>query len=103
MMNTRYRITRNPHDEQEKEVISLEECKLFFAKQADFSYVKQYSVRSNETVMTITGEFFLWSVLNTSIPFRYFEGDVYVAVSHELIYNKMLEVAQGLKATYLEG
>lgn len=102
-MNTRYRITRNPQEEQAGNVISLEECKAFFAKQADFSYAEQYAVRSNETVMTITGEFFMWNVADSAIPFRFFEGDVYVAVSHELIYEKMQEVAAGLNATYIEG
>lgn len=102
-MNTRYRITRNLHDEQCENTISLAECKAYFSTQADFAHAEEYSVRSNETVMTIKGEFFMWQVEGTQIPFRYFEGDVYVSVSHEIIYHKMLEVAEGLKAQYIEG
>ncbi|MOA60053.1 hypothetical protein D3C78_1848350 [compost metagenome] len=53
--------------------------------------------------MTIKGEFFMWQLGEVQIPFRYYEGDVYVAVSHEVIYQKMLEVAEGLHAHYMEG
>jgi len=102
-MNTRYRITRNPHDEQCENTISLDECKAFFSNQSDFLHAEEYFVRSNETVMKIKGEFFMWQVEGTEIPFRYFDGDVYVSVSHEIIYHKMLEVAEGLNARYIEG
>ncbi|HIW33210.1 MAG TPA: hypothetical protein IAA29_10530 [Candidatus Paenibacillus intestinavium] len=102
-MNTRYRITRNLDSDQCDKAISLHECKLFFGEQADFTHMEQYSSRSGETVMTIKGEFFMWQVGEVQIPFRYFHGDVYVSVSHEIIYHKMLEVAAGLNAQYIEG
>lgn len=102
-MNSRYRITRNLHSDQFENVIPLNECQLFFANQADFTHSEQYSTRSGETVMTIKGEFFMWQVGEVQIPFRYFEGDVYVSVSHESIYQKMLEVAEGLNAQCMEG
>ena len=102
-MNTRYRITRSVHDDQVENVISLEECKMFFAQQDDFVHREEYSSRSGDTVMKIKGEFFMWQIGEVQIPFRYFEGDVYVSVSHEVIYHKMLEVAEGLNAQYIEG
>ncbi|GIP60859.1 hypothetical protein J15TS10_46730 [Paenibacillus woosongensis] len=37
------------------------------------------------------------------IPFRFYEGDLYVAVSHDVIFQKMLEVAEHLNAQYIEG
>lgn len=102
-MNTRYRITRNLQGDQFENVISFDECKMFFEKQHDFVHTEQYSFRSGETVMTIKGEFFMWQVGEVQIPFRYFEGDVYVSVSHENTYNKMEEVAEGLNAQCIEG
>lgn len=102
-MSTRYRITREGQAHSSGQVISLEECKSFFATQADFTHTEQYSFRSAETVMTIPGEFFMWQVGEAQIPFRYFEGDLYVAVSHELIFQKMVEVAEQLQAQFVEG
>ena len=102
-MNIRYRITRNFQADPFENSISLDECKEYFAKQADFTLMEQYSVRSAETVMTIKGDFFMWQVGESQIPFRYFDGDVYVSVSHEVIYHKMLEVAEGLNAKFMEG
>jgi len=102
-MNTRYRITRNLQDDQSENIISIEECKMFFAKQADFEHREEYSSRSGDTVMKIKGEFFIWQLGEVQIPFRYFDGDVYVSVSHEIIYHKMLEVAEGLNAQCIEG
>jgi len=102
-MNTRYKITRNQDDPQSDQQISLEESLAFFATQDDFSYTEHYSVHSNGTVMTIKGHFFMWQMGEAMVPFRYFEGDVYVAISHELIYRKMEEVAEGLRAFFIEG
>ena len=102
-MNPRYRITRNASGDHPELSIPLEECKQFFAKHPDFIYTDSYSVRSAETVMTISGDFFMWQVANVQIPFRYYEGDLYVAISHDLIFQKMLEVAEGLNAQYVEG
>lgn len=102
-MNPRYRITRNPSGDQPEHAMSLDECKAFFEQQPDFMYAEEYATRSAEAVMTIKGDFFMWQVGGTQIPFRYFDGDVYVAISHEIIYQKMLEVAEGLSAQYVEG
>lgn len=102
-MNPRYRITRNLQGDQPEPAIPLDECKLFFDQQPDFVYAEQYSVRSAETLMTIKGDFFMWQIGDAQIPFRYFDGSIYVAVSDEIIYQKMIEVAQGLNAIYIEG
>lgn len=102
-MNPRYRITRNANGDHSEFSISLNECKAFFSQQPDFVYAEEYAVRSAETVMTIPGDFFMWQVGGAQVPFRYFEGDLYVAISHEIIYSKMIEVAQGLSAQYIEG
>lgn len=102
-MNTRYRITRNADGNTPDQAISLDECKSYFATQTDFEYAQQYSFRSADTVMTIQGEFFLWKLGEVTIPFRYFEGDLYVAVSHEIIFQKILEIAEHLNAQYMEG
>lgn len=101
-MNPRYRITRNPEGDQQAQ-LSLEECQAFFSDQPDFLYTREYVVRSGDTTMTIEGDFFMWQAGGASIPFRYYEGDLYVAVSHELIFQRMVEVAQALEAQYLEG
>lgn len=102
-MSTRYRITRNADGNHPDNVISLDECKSFFATQTDFVYAEQYSFRSAETTMTIQGHFFLWQLGEATVPFRYYEGDLYVAVSHEIIFEKMVEVADRLNAQYIEG
>lgn len=101
-MNPRYRITRDAQGDQ-TESLSLEECTAFFSDQPDFIYTETYSVQSGGTTMTIEGHFFMWQVGGGQVPFRFHEGDLYVAVSHELIFQKMLEVAQALDAQCLEG
>ncbi|MFC6333690.1 hypothetical protein ACFP56_13770 [Paenibacillus septentrionalis] len=102
-MNTRYRITRNPAGEQPELQLTLEECKALFEQQPDFVYQEEYKVRNAETVMTIKGDFFMWQVGGAEVPFRYYDGDLYVAVSHEIIYEKMTELAQALEAQFVEG
>ncbi|WP_055107142.1 hypothetical protein [Paenibacillus ihumii] len=102
-MNTRYRITRNADGNHPDQVMSLDECKSYFAAQTDFVYAQEYSFRSADTTMKIPGDFFLWRLGEATIPFRYYEGDLYVAVSHEIIFQKMLEVAEHFNAQYIEG
>nr|WP_028594420.1 hypothetical protein [Paenibacillus assamensis] len=102
-MNTRYRITRNADGNQPDQMMSVDECKSYFETQPDFEYTKEYSFKSAETTMTIQGDFFLWHVGEATIPFRYYEGDLYVAVSHEIIFQKMLEIADQFNAQYVEG
>lgn len=53
--------------------------------------------------MTIQGEFFMWSCGDTQIPFRYYQGDIYVSGTNDVVIPKMLEVAVELKASVLEG
>jgi hypothetical protein len=102
-MNIRYRITKNPNGDEGNLAISLDECMIFFDRQVDFSYAEQYQMRSKGTVMTIRGHFFMWESEGKQFPFRYYEGDVYVAIYHEKVYARMVEVATGLSAHYLEG
>lgn len=102
-MNTRYRITRDADGNHPDKAITLDECKSYFATQADFVYAEQYSVRSADTTMTIPGDFFLWQLGEVTIPFRYYDGDLYVAVSHEIIFQRMLEIVEHLNAQYIEG
>lgn len=100
-MNKRYKITRL--DEQENATLTIEQCKAFFNSQADFIYSDQYVVQSNGTQMTIPGHFFMWQIGETSIPFRFFEGEIYVAISHPIIFEKMVQLAELLEAVYIEG
>lgn len=100
-MNKRYKITRL--DEQENATLTLEKCKVFFDSQADFIYSDQYVVQSNGTQMTIPGHFFMWQVRESSIPFRFFEGEIYVAISHPIIFDKMVQISALLEASYIEG
>lgn len=103
MMNTRYRVTRNPNGDLPENKLSLAECKAYFETQADFTYEEEYSARSETATMKIKGDFFMWHVGDIQVPFRYYEGDLYVAVSHEEIFRKMVEVADRLNAQYVEG
>ena len=102
-MNTRYRITKNPIGDEGNLALSLDECMVFFERQADFSYAEQYQVSSNGTTMTIQGHFFMWEIEGKQVPFRYYEGDVYVALSHEKVYARMVEIAKELNAQFIEG
>ena len=101
-MNPRYRITRNPEGDSTGR-LTLEECTAFFSEQPDFLYTKTYTVQSGGTTMTVEGDFFMWQVAGGQVPFRLYEGDLYVAVSHEVIYQKMLEIAEALGAQYVQG
>lgn len=102
-MNTRYRITRDIDGNQPEKAMTIEECKQFFASQDDFIYSDQHQVRSTDTIMTIPGHFFMWHIGEATIPFRFYEGDLYVAVSHEIIFQKMVDIAEQLHAQFIEG
>ena len=53
--------------------------------------------------MKIKGHFFMWQLEQATIPFRFYEGEIYVAVSHPIILEKMMEIARQLEAVYVEG
>lgn len=103
-MSQRYRITRafQENDNTALQTISLEECKRYFASKPDFSYTSVFTV-TGSTSMSIEGDFFLWSCGDTKIPFRYYQGDIYVSGTNEAVIPKMMEVAFELGAKALEG
>lgn len=45
----------------------------------------------------------MWSFGDATIPFRYYEGDIYVSGSNEAVIPRMLEVASDLRADIMEG
>ena len=45
----------------------------------------------------------MWQVENVQIPFRFFDGEIYVAVSHPVVLEKTKEIARLLEAVYVEG
>ncbi|RTE04349.1 hypothetical protein [Paenibacillus whitsoniae] len=99
-MSQRYRITRS--FQKNSPAISLEECKQYFADKTDFTYTPVFTVRG-ETTMSIEGDFFMWSVGGVQIPFRHYQGDLYVSGTNEAVIPKMLEVASDLMADVAEG
>ena len=100
-MNTRYKITRL--DAQGNPTLSLEECQNFFATQPDFIYNDSFSASQDGVHMKIKGHFFMWQLENGQIPFRFFDGEIYVAISHPVILDKTMEIARLLEAVYVEG
>ncbi|MDO7907948.1 hypothetical protein Q5741_16165 [Paenibacillus sp. JX-17] len=102
-MSQRYRITRTMQESTTEQAITLEECKHYFASKPDFEYAPSYTVTGPTSTMTIDGDFFMWSHEDTKIPFRHFDGDLYVAISNEAVIPKMIEVASELRADLTEG
>lgn len=100
-MNTRYKITRL--DKEGNPTLSLEECQNFFATQPDFEYSDAFGASQDGVHMKIKGHFFMWQVENVQIPFRFFEGEIYVAVSHPVVLDKTMDIARRLEAMYIEG
>ena len=100
-MNTRYKITRL--DKEGNPTLGLEECQNFFATQSDFEYNDSFAASQDGVHMKINGHFFMWQLENVQVPFRFFEGEIYVAVSHPAILEKAMEVARQLEANYIEG
>ncbi|MGN7478592.1 excinuclease [Solibacillus silvestris] len=100
-MNTRYKITR--HDAQGNPTLSLEECRNFFEAKSDFEYKDFFSASQDGVNMKIKGHFFMWQLENAQVPFRFFDGEIYVAVSHPVILEKTMEIARQLEANYIEG
>lgn len=56
-MNQRFRITRSMQDSNAEQSISLEECKLYFESQPDFTYSPVLNIVGAESTMTIDGDF----------------------------------------------
>ncbi|CAM4494378.1 hypothetical protein FHS16_005280 [Paenibacillus endophyticus] len=102
-MSQRYRITRSLQETSgSPRTISLEECKRYFALKADFAYSSVFTV-SGETTMSIEGDFFMWSYGDAKIPFRHYDGDIYVSGTNEAVIPKLMEVASELEADITEG
>ena len=100
-MNTRYKITRL--DQEGNPTLSLEECQNFFATQADFVYTDSFGASQDGVHMKIKGHFFMWQLENVQIPFRFFDGEIYVAITHPVVLDKTVEIARLLEANYIEG
>lgn len=101
-MNKRFKITKL--DAQQYPTLTLEQCKAYFATLPDFTYEDAFVSKNSEGVtMTIKGEFFMWQIQDISFPFRFFDGEIYVAVSHPMIMEKGQEIADDLQADFIEG
>lgn len=102
-MAQRYRITRAfQEDENTAQTITLEECEQYFESRSDFTYTTAFTVTGSVT-MTVEGHFFMWKYDGGEIPFRYYEGDIYVSGINEAVVPIMIEVASGLRADIVEG
>ncbi|MBP1993043.1 hypothetical protein [Paenibacillus eucommiae] len=102
-MSQRYRITRAFQENGNSvQTISLEECKRYFTSKPDFSYTSVFTV-AGSTSMSIEGDFFMWSYGDIKIPFRHYQGDIYVSGTNEAVIPKMIEVAGELMADVVEG
>ncbi|MBE1442452.1 hypothetical protein [Paenibacillus sp. OAS669] len=101
-MNKRYRITRTLQDNNPSEsAITLEECKQYFSAKPDFAYTSVFTVKGS-TSMSIEGDFFMWSYGDAKIPFRHYQGDLYVSGTNEAVIPTMMEVASDLRADIVE-
>jgi hypothetical protein len=89
-------------DADSTSVITLEECKRYFAAKPDFTYTSVFTVTGAAT-MSIEGDFFMWSCGETKIPFRHYHGDIYVSGTNADVIPKLLEVASELRADVAEG
>ncbi|GGA13941.1 hypothetical protein GCM10008018_68570 [Paenibacillus marchantiophytorum] len=102
-MSQRFRITRGLQESEHAEkAISLEECKQYFSSKPDFEYTSVFTV-TGATSMSIAGDFFMWSYGEIKIPFRHYQGDIYVSGTNEAVIPKMMEVAGELGADVVEG
>jgi len=101
-MSQRYRITRAfQENHTSPQTISLEECKQYFTSKPDFSFTSVFTV-TGSTSMSIDGDFFIWSSGDTKIPFRHYQGDLYVSGTNEAVIPIMVEIAGELRADVLE-
>jgi len=103
-MSQRYRITREfQENENGVSTISLEECQAYFASQPDFTYTSVYKVTNESGSMSIEGDFFMWRYNDALIPFRYYQGDIYVSGTNQAVVPRMIEIAGELQADVAEG
>jgi len=102
-MSKRYQITRALQENNTDKSISLEECKQYFATQPDFTYTTVFKVKGEEATMSIEGDFFMWTYGEALIPFRYYEGDIYVSGANDAVIPRMMEIATDLAADIAEG
>ncbi|WP_379127387.1 hypothetical protein [Paenibacillus sp. sgz500958] len=102
-MSQRFRITRSMQEHSMEPIISLEECKDYFASKPDFTYSQVFTVKGPESTMSIDGDFFMWKHGDVDIPFRLYMGDLYVAITVEAVVPKMIEIATDLRADIIEG
>ena len=105
-MSQRYRITREMKaTEASPQTITLDECKHYFQSKTDFTYTSVFTVAgSNGSAgMSIDGDFFMWSIGGKDIPFRHYQGDLYVSGTNEVVIPKMVEIATDLEADIVEG
>ena len=101
-MSQRYRITRAFQENgASTQTISLEECKQYFTSKPDFSYSSVFTV-IGATSMSIDGDFFMWSYNDIQIPFRHYDGDIYVSGTNKAVIPTVMEVASELGADVLE-
>lgn len=104
-MAQRYKVTKEFQELSEAEkMITLEECKRYFASQHDFVYSPLFKVTGADgTTMSIEGDFFMWSYGESQIPFRHYGGDLYVSGTNEAVVARLIEVASALRADIVEG
>ncbi|MUT65637.1 hypothetical protein [Paenibacillus sp. NEAU-GSW1] len=101
-MAQRYRLTRALQQSGDAGlIITLEECKQYFASKPDFTYTNVFTV-TGATTMSIEGDFFMWSLEDKQIPFRHYEGDLYVSGANPAVIPKLIEVASELVADVVE-
>ena len=100
-MNPRYKITRLNREGNPQ--LTLEECQSFFATQADFQYNDAFGASQYGVHMKIKGHFFMWQLENVQVPFRFYEGELYVAITHPVVLEKTIDIARKLEANYIEG
>lgn len=101
-MSKRYRITRSLQENSHSEpTISLEESKELFASRSDFTYTSVFTVKG-ATSMSIEGDFFMWSYGEALIPFRHYQGEIYVSGNNDAVIPTMVEVASALRADVVE-
>lgn len=101
-MSQRYRITRTTLENSNLvQTITLEECKQYFASKPDFIYSTVFTAKGS-TSMFIDGDFFMWSYGEIKIPFRHYQGDLYVSGTNAAVIPIMNEVADELGAKVLD-
>jgi hypothetical protein len=100
-MNKRYKLTRL--NDLNEPTITLEESIELFQTQPDFMYAEEFSATQDGVQMKIKGHFFMWQVEGIQIPFRFFDGEIYVAVSHPAILERAEHLAMLLQASLIEG